>query len=314
MRASAAKTILAVMLCVLMLFPSVRAEGEAEAAGPALPEASGETLPEASGDAVPEVAETGGWNGLFTDLVAALAALDLYGPESAEYAQAQVRVNDVLAELDDPLADSVANEWRQVYLNSDYRVFIYGEDDPSLLPVTGRHAFVVLGFELENGEMKDELKARCDAAAVAAKAFSDSVLLCSGGATGENNPENHTEAGLMKAYLVGEHGIDAERIFIDEEALTTTENALNTLEILKTLGITRITLVTSSYHQRRANMLYFTLAELARLYGGYSLELAGNFSNRAEADWLLAVIDPQLAVYQLGELIDALRPSDTPEE
>ena len=44
-------------------------------------------------------------------------------------------------------------------------------------------------------------------AAIAARVFPDSILVCSGGATGDNNPERHTEAGLMKQYLAGTCGI-----------------------------------------------------------------------------------------------------------
>ena len=106
-----------------------------------------------------------------------------------------------------------------------------------MLKLSGKHAFVVLGFELADGEMTDELKARCEAAAAAAKAFPDSSLICSGGATGENNPEGHTEAGLMKDYLTEQCGIAADRILTDEYAMTTAENALNTFAILKAQGI-----------------------------------------------------------------------------
>ena len=89
---------------------------------------------------------------------------------------------------------------------------------------------MVLGYELLNGGMTDELKGRCDAAAAAAKTFPASLLVCSGGATGQNNPQRHTEAGLMKDYLVDECGIAAERVFTDERALTTAENIISILD------------------------------------------------------------------------------------
>ena len=157
--------------------------------------------------------------------------------------------------MNDELLATISKVWKETYLVPDYRILINGVDDPAVLEFSGKHAFVVLGFALVDGEMADELKARCEAAAAAAKAFPDSILVCSGGATGKNNPEGHTEAGLMKAYLTEQCGIAADRIFTDEQAMDTVGNAMNTFEILKEQGIKEITLVTSDYHQRRANIL-----------------------------------------------------------
>lgn len=39
------------------------------------------------------------------------------------------------------------------------------------IPDTSSHAFIVLGYELKDGEMTDELKGRCKAAAAAAKMY-----------------------------------------------------------------------------------------------------------------------------------------------
>ena len=170
----------------------------------------------------------------FSTLVSDLASL----------LEANNRVSNDLEMLkDNKLAAFVTERWQNTYMNPDYRVYLHGKDNPADLPVHGRHAFVILGFELENGEMRDELKARCDAAAAAAAAFPDSILVCSGGATGENNPEGHTEAGLMKDYLVQTCGISAERILIDESAMTTLENAVNTFAILKEQEITKFYLI-----------------------------------------------------------------------
>ena len=169
---------------------------------------------------------------------------------------------------------------------------------------------MVLGFELENGEMQDELKARCEAAAKAAKAFPGSILVCSGGATGENNPEGHTEAGLMKEYLVQNCGIAPERVCIDESAMTTLDNAVNTFTILKSQGIDTMTIVTSSYHQRRANILYETLAEIVRKTEGVSITVAGNYSCEAQASNELEKYDARIAAMQLDEILTAFLPAE----
>ena len=228
---------------------------------------------------------------LFTDLAAAKTALE--------------RIDADTEALNDELASSIAEDWKRIYLDPDFRIWINGKDDPAELPVCGKHAFVVLGYELNNGRMRDELKARCDAAAAAAQAFPGSVLVCSGGATGKNNPDRNTEAGLMKEYLTEHCGIAAERIFTDMRATDTVGNALNTFEILKEQGIEEITLVTSDYHQRRANVLYSALAAFMKKTEGWSVTVAGNFSCEAEAS-KKAKSDARIAASQLSEMFTGL--------
>ena len=211
---------------------------------------------------------------------------------------------------DNELAVFIAGKWNEIYFNPDYRLYIEGRDDPETLPVSGKHAFVVLGFELENGEMRDELKARCEAAATAAETFPSSILVCSGGATGENNPEGRTEAGLMKEYLVQDCGIAPERVCIDESAMTTLDNAVNTFTILRSQGIDTITIVTSSYHQRRANILYETLAEIYRRTEGVSITVAGNYGCEAQAPKELEKHDARIAAMQLDEMLTKFLPEE----
>lgn len=213
------------------------------------------------------------------------------------------RVDADAEALGDEVALSIARHWKQVYLDPDYRLFLLGRDDPAQLPVCGRHAFVVLGYELLNGGMTDELKGRCDAAAAAAKAFPASLLVCSGGATGQNNPQRHTEAGLMKDYLVNECGIAAERVFTDERALTTAENAINTFVILQAQGVETMTLVTSSYHQRWGQVLYNALSAIYQKEHGYSAEIVGNFCYDIAPSNPAFRQDARIAVRQLGQIL-----------
>lgn len=217
---------------------------------------------------------------------------------------------DMKALEDNELAAFIVEKWNEIYFNPDYRLYIDGKDDPKALPISGKHAFVVLGFELKNGEMLDELKARCEAAATAAKTYPSSILVCSGGATGENNPEGHTEAGLMKEYLVQNCGIAPERVYIDESAMTTLDNAVNTFTILKSQGVDTITIVTSSYHQRRANILYETLAEILRKTEGVSITVAGNYSCEAQTSKELEKYDARIAAMQLSEMLTEFLPGE----
>lgn len=206
------------------------------------------------------------------------------------------------------VARAIVDHWKAVYLDPDYPMLLYdgGERATALEasnPQIGeRHAFVVLGFELKDGEMTDELKGRCNAAAAAARSCPRAILVCSGGATGENNPEGHTEAGMMKAYLTGTCGIDPDRIFIDENAMTTLENAVNTFAILRAQGIETMTIVTSSYHQRWSQVLYNAMSALCAAGWGYSARIVGNYSFPIEPAEVYTH-DARIAIRQLGSML-----------
>ena len=208
------------------------------------------------------------------------------------------------------MAKSIADHWLKVYVDPDYQIYLYhgGDTAPELenagIEDSEKHAIVILGYALKDGEMQPELKGRCDAAAAMARSFPDTILVCSGGATGDNNPEKHTEAGLMKDYLMEHCGIDAERIFIDENAMTTAENALNTLKILREKGIRTMTIVTSAYHQRRGQVLYHVMAERYKKQYGYSVEIVGNYNYDIESSSPTEVVSQRVAVRQIAELLE----------
>ena len=188
-------------------------------------------------------------------------------------------------------------------MDRSYRPLLFGRDDPRQIPVTGKHAFVVLGYELQDGEMTDELKGRCEAAAAAARSFPNTILVCSGGATGPNNPEKHTEAGLMKQYLVEVCGIEESRIFTDERAMTTAENAVNTFAIMKDQGVESMTIVTSSYHQRWGQALYNALAAIYEQQQGYHARLIGNYCFDTQPSMDAFLQHDRFAIFQLGEIL-----------
>ncbi len=229
---------------------------------------------------------------------------DLYAAYDQPSEEALARIDADVEALNDEVASSVAEHWKKVYLDPDYRLYCWEEDDPAEIPVRGKHAFVILGYELENGRMKPELKGRCNAAAAAAKAFPESVIVCSGGATGSDNPGKHTEAGLMKAYLTEEQGIDPERIFTDERAATTAENALNTMVILQEQGIETMTLVTSSYHQRWGQVLYNLVSAMYGKEHGYHPEIVGNYCFSTEPEYKRYEKDARLAISQAARILD----------
>ena len=108
----------------------------------------------------------------------------------------------------------------------------------------------------------------------------------------------------MKAYLAERCGIDAERIFIDEKATTTAENAANTLNILRQQGVQTMTVVTSAYHQRRGQVLYSVMAELYRQRYGCSVEIAGNYNYDIESSSPIQAFDARIAASQIAELLE----------
>lgn len=258
----------------------------------ALLSAGAEALPEA--DAADSVAEASAvtMDTLLDDLLAAY--------------RARQAIDADLETLDDETARAVAEIWEDVYLRQTDRLYLFGQDDPAQLPIRGAHAIVVLGYELQDGEMADELKGRCDAAAALANAFPQSLLVCSGGATGSNNPEGHTEAGLMKDYLVSVCGIAAERILMDERAMTTADNAVNTMAMLRERNITAMTLVTSAYHQRWAQVLYRVVAYLTASSGDDRVESIANFCLDLEPSNPAYLDGARIAVRQLKKILEDL--------
>ena len=182
---------------------------------------------------------------------------------------------------------AILEHWNSTVLDPGYRMFVWnGEQEAaelreSGLDFSGRHAFVVLGYQLENGKMTAELTGRCEAAAAAARAFPEAILVCTGGATGSNNPNRHTEAGEMKKYLVQHCGIRAERIFTDQEAMITLDNAVNGLKILHEQGIESMTVVTSDYHQRWGQILFNAVAAVYAEMTGTAIRIVGNYNYAA---------------------------------
>ena len=138
----------------------------------------------------------------------------------------------------------------------DNKMILHEDVAPDDLPKTNNHAFVVLGYQLnDDGTLKDEAKGRCDVAFESAKKYPNSKIFLTGGGTAKNN-KNVTEAGQMKDYLVKIRGLKKNRIITEEKAMSTIQNAKNTMKLLYDNNITTITVITSDYHIRRGNILF----------------------------------------------------------
>ena len=261
------------------------------------------------GKARPPVSEANAANfgKLLTDLV---TACETPSDADEQTIRADLDAIEAADRKDLAVAESIADHWMSVYADPDFRLYCWqgGEKADELngvgIPDSRTHAIVVLGYALRDGEMQPELIGRCEAAAAMARSFPSAILACSGGATGENNSDGNTEAGLMKQYLIEQCGIDASRIYTDEEAMTTAENAVNTLKILRKNGIKTMTVVTSSYHQRRGRTLYSLIAELYRQQHGYSVGIVGNYCYEVENVLPIYEWDDRIAVMQMAQILE----------
>lgn len=211
------------------------------------------------------------------------------GGKDAEAVERVIRTIGERSGDDGDVARAIYDNWKEI---TDPAFVTYtwqggenaGELEDSGLDFSGKHAFVVLGYALMNGEMRDELIGRCDAAAAAARSWPDAILITTGGATGPNNPYMHTEAGMMKDYLVKECGIGEARIFTDPDATLTSDNAVNAFRIMKEQGIETYTIVTSDYHLRWALVLFNAVGAVYEKDTGCRIRMAGNYNYPARAN------------------------------
>jgi hypothetical protein len=115
------------------------------------------------------------------------------------------------------------------------------------MPKDKRHAIVILGAGLEtNGNMKVKLTGRLEQGLKLARMYRKAPIIVTGG----NQKGGVTEAYVMAQWFIHK-GIFKKRLFLEDQAKDTMENALFSAPILKKLGITHVTLVTSPSHIHR---------------------------------------------------------------
>ncbi|MDF9824175.1 hypothetical protein M2475_000525 [Breznakia sp. PF5-3] len=207
------------------------------------------------------------------------ATLDQYIAELIYY-HANGAETDELRILDKikGISSEEYNKWRDVM---DYWYWI--ESDmvenvgvaPDSLPNDSTHAFVVLGFALNNdtGQMEPELIGRLEVAKASALKYPNSYILVTGGVEKHGN----TEGDLMHDWLVAE-GIDDNRIIVENQSRNTAENALFSFDKLyNNYNVKTVSIITSQYHLKRASILYYTQAmQSAKIYGKTPIEIIGN--------------------------------------
>lgn len=187
------------------------------------------------------------------------------------------RLNEELAESDPALADA----WEDImdyWIWADQEMEVTPDILPDGLPDDDSLCIVVLGYALNStGTMKDELVGRLEVALASAVKYPNAYILCTGGGTASRNSKK-TEAGQMAIWLK-KHGIDESRIIIEDESLSTVQNAQFSCRILAQdyPEVRHIALITSDYHVPRGCLFFNTqLALNACDSGSEPPDIVGN--------------------------------------
>ena len=122
-------------------------------------------------------------------------------------------------------------------------------------PAEGAKAVIVLGAGVNGTEPSLSLRTRLDAALTYLEGNPDIPVVLTGG---QGYGEEITEAACMYDYLTG-HGIDADRLILEESASNTAENFAFSRELLTEAGVDpaadTVAVVTNDFHIARAGLL-----------------------------------------------------------
>ena len=170
---------------------------------------------------------------------------------------------------------------------------------PDGLPDTDELCIVVLGFQLNpDGTMRDELIGRLTVALRSAEKYPDAYIVCTGGGTAAEN-EAASEAGEMAKWLL-EHGIEKERVIVEDNSITTAQNAIFTYDILTSLypSVKKLAIVSSDYHIATGELIFKAESILrANAPGNEKLDVISNAAWKAPSGTLTAM-------FQAGALIE----------
>ena len=211
------------------------------------------------------------------------------------------RIDSLLEDL--YVADKTAGEkwtkimdmWRSPNLGEPLNYDVL----PDGLPDTDELCIVVLGFQLNpDGSMKNELVNRLTVALESAQKYPKAYIVCTGGGTAYDNA-NATEAGEMAKWLEAQ-GIDKDRIIVEDNSLTTAQNAIFTYDILTSdyPSVKYLAIVSSDYHIATGELLFTSEAILrASAPGEEKLKVISNASWDAPSGTLSVM-------FQAGALIE----------
>lgn len=108
---------------------------------------------------------------------------------------------------------------------------------------------IVLGAGINGDRPSRILKGRLDAAIAYLEEHPQAVCIVSGG---QGPDEICSEASVMQTYLL-EHGVAAERIYVEDRSENTEQNIAFSREIIEEEGLSEnVAIVTQEFHQYRA--------------------------------------------------------------
>lgn len=126
---------------------------------------------------------------------------------------------------------------------------------PDDLPQDDSLCIVVFGYGLgADGSIQPELEDRLYVALNAARQYPDAYVAVTGGQTSE--VAGVTEGGQMAAWLRAQ-GVAESRLIVEDQALSTTQNAANTYKLLTSAypQVKTLAVVTSDYHVACAGVM-----------------------------------------------------------
>lgn len=222
--------------------------------------------------------------------------------------EASSRVKELLKEL--KLADAgLGARWEKIadlWMKLDADLKLNYDVLPDGLPDTDELCIVALGFQLEpDGTMRDELIARLNVVLNSAKKYPNACIICTGGGTASEN-KSATEAGEMAKWLIT-NGVEEKRVIVEDNSLTTAQNAIFTYDILTTQypKVRKIVIVSSDYHIATGTLLFKAESILrAGSAGAEKLEVVSNAAWKAPSGSLSSM-------FQAGALIELSGDTET---
>ena len=123
-------------------------------------------------------------------------------------------------------------------------------------------------------------------------------IVCTGGGTAREN-DSATEAGEMAKWLIGQ-GISKGRVIVEDNSITTAQNAIFTYDILVSRypSVKKLAIVSSDYHIATGELLFRAESILrASAPGNEKLEVVSNAAWKAPSGSLSTM-------FQAGALIE----------
>ena len=170
----------------------------------------------------------------------------------AAYGERDTQALDALSAADPALAD----KWKRIMALWEAPVEVNAEL-PDGLPGDDSLCLVVLGFQLNpDGTIRKELEERLNVALAALQKYPRAFIVCTGGGTAAEDPAA-TEAGRMAEWLEA-NGVDRARIIVEDQSVTTAQNAMYTYDILAARypQVKQIAIISSDYHIATGALLF----------------------------------------------------------